>query len=168
LRHEAVQSLPEHQRIVTTLFYIDGYSQREAAEILGVPLTTVKKRLHDSRERLRERMGVKMPKQAAAKRADFWKVLGSLADCGMPLLKILDIALQAADEKLKGVIPELGESLRKGESLPEAMERHGKVFSAARKAGMRTFREDAMAKLASGIISFEEGVGKAAVEGRFR
>jgi type II secretory ATPase GspE/PulE/Tfp pilus assembly ATPase PilB-like protein len=42
------------------------------------------------------------------------------------------------------------------------------VFSAARKAGMRTLREDAMSKLASGIISFEEGLGRAAVEGRFR
>ena len=51
-----VRALPEHQRTATTLFYIDGYSQREVAEFLEVPVTTVKKRLHDSRRKLKERM----------------------------------------------------------------------------------------------------------------
>ncbi len=52
----AVFTLPEPQRAVTTLFYIDGYSQAEVAEFLEVPVTTVKKRLHDSRRKLKERM----------------------------------------------------------------------------------------------------------------
>jgi len=52
----AVRALPEHQRMVTSLFYINGYSQRDIADFLEVPVTTVKKRLHDSRKRLRERM----------------------------------------------------------------------------------------------------------------
>jgi len=53
---EALRALPEPQRQVTALFYIDGYSQNEIAEFLEVPLTTVKKRLHDSRRKLKERM----------------------------------------------------------------------------------------------------------------
>ncbi|MBN1919353.1 MAG: sigma-70 family RNA polymerase sigma factor [Verrucomicrobia bacterium] len=53
---DAIRALPEHQRVVTTLFYINGYSQAEVAEFLEVPVTTVKKRLHDSRKRLRQRM----------------------------------------------------------------------------------------------------------------
>ncbi len=53
---EAVAALPEHQRMVTTLFYINGYSQKEIAEFLEVPLTAVKKRLHDARNKLKERM----------------------------------------------------------------------------------------------------------------
>ena len=53
---EAIRSLPEHQRTATTLFYINGYSQDDLAEFLEVPLTTVKKRLHDSRRKLKERM----------------------------------------------------------------------------------------------------------------
>lgn len=53
---EAIRSLPEHQRMVTTLFYIDGYSQKEIGDFLEVPVTTVKKRLHDSRQKLKERM----------------------------------------------------------------------------------------------------------------
>ena len=52
----AIRALPEHQRMATTLFYINGYSQKEIAEFLEVPVTTVKKRLHDSRTQLKERM----------------------------------------------------------------------------------------------------------------
>jgi RNA polymerase sigma factor (sigma-70 family) len=52
----AVQNLPEHQRAVTTLFYINGYSEKDISEFLEVPITTVKKRLHDSRSKLKERM----------------------------------------------------------------------------------------------------------------
>ncbi len=53
---QAVRGLPEHERTVTTLFYINGYSQNDIAEFLEVPVTTVKKRLYNSRERLKERM----------------------------------------------------------------------------------------------------------------
>jgi RNA polymerase sigma factor (sigma-70 family) len=53
---ETVRALPEHQRTATTLFYINGYSQQEVAEFLEVPVTTVKKRLHDARTKLRTRM----------------------------------------------------------------------------------------------------------------
>ena len=53
---DAIRVLPEHQRMATTLFYINGYSQRDIAEFLEVPITTVKKRLHDLRSQLKERM----------------------------------------------------------------------------------------------------------------
>ncbi len=52
----ALRGLPDDQRMVTTLFYIDGYSQQDIADFLDVPVTTVKKRLAHSRERLRDRM----------------------------------------------------------------------------------------------------------------
>lgn len=52
----AVRALPEHERVVTELFYITGYSQQEIAERLVLPLTTVKKRLQYAREHLRETM----------------------------------------------------------------------------------------------------------------
>ncbi len=53
---QAIQALPENQRIVTTLFYINGYSQNEVSDFLDIPVTTVKKRLQYSRKRLKERM----------------------------------------------------------------------------------------------------------------
>ena len=52
----AIESLPDGQRMATTLFYINGYSQNEVADFLEVPVSTVKKRLHDSRRKLKERM----------------------------------------------------------------------------------------------------------------
>jgi uncharacterized protein len=52
----AIQTLPEHERMATTLFYISDYSQNEIAAFLEVPVTTVKKRLFSARQRLRERM----------------------------------------------------------------------------------------------------------------
>ena len=52
----AIRALPEHERIVTTLFYMGDYSQNEIATFLEVPVGTVKKRLFSARHRLRERM----------------------------------------------------------------------------------------------------------------
>lgn len=51
---EAINALPEHERVTTMLFYIGGHSLKEVGEFLGVPVTTVKKRLHTARGRLRE------------------------------------------------------------------------------------------------------------------
>ena len=59
LRHrvrEAVARLSEAQRLVTNFFYLQCYSHREIAAFLDVPVTTVKKRLHDARQQLKERM----------------------------------------------------------------------------------------------------------------
>jgi RNA polymerase sigma factor (sigma-70 family) len=52
----AIHALPVNERVVTTLFYINGYSQQEIANFLDLPTQTVKSRLHDSRQRLKERM----------------------------------------------------------------------------------------------------------------
>ena len=52
----AVAALPEHERSVVRLFYLEGYSIREAAAALEVPVTTIKKRLQYARERLRSHL----------------------------------------------------------------------------------------------------------------
>jgi len=52
----AIRSLPENERAVTTLFYINGYSMAEVGEFLEAPVTTIKRRLHSARAKLRERM----------------------------------------------------------------------------------------------------------------
>ena len=53
---QAISSLPDNERTATTLFYINGYTQREIADFLEVPVSTVNNRLHTSRGRLKERM----------------------------------------------------------------------------------------------------------------
>ena len=63
----AIRALPEHERTVTTLFYINGYNQNEVGEFLGIPAKTVKSRLHSARGRLREGM-VDMAKEHLRKR----------------------------------------------------------------------------------------------------
>ena len=49
----AVQSLPEEQKKVIELAYYQGLSQSEIAEMLHLPLGTVKTRLRTGMERLR-------------------------------------------------------------------------------------------------------------------
>lgn len=48
--------LPPNQRIVTLLFYIEGYSQSEISRYLEIPISAVKKRLYNARQTLKERM----------------------------------------------------------------------------------------------------------------
>ncbi len=50
----AVNNLPEIYREVTRLFYLNGRSYQEAAHQLHLPLSTVKKRLYDARQQLKE------------------------------------------------------------------------------------------------------------------
>jgi GNAT superfamily N-acetyltransferase len=49
----ALKALPENERLVTTLFYVDGYTQADIGEFLQVPLSTVTKRLYSARQRLK-------------------------------------------------------------------------------------------------------------------
>ncbi len=57
-RHEqvrdAVDALPEQTRQVVMLVYFQGLKYREAADILGIPVGTVKSRLHAAIEKLTE------------------------------------------------------------------------------------------------------------------
>ena len=52
----AVARLSGPQRETVTLFYMNGYSQADVAAIQGVPVGTVKRRLHDARKRLQKEM----------------------------------------------------------------------------------------------------------------
>jgi RNA polymerase sigma-70 factor (ECF subfamily) len=58
LVQQALGSLPLPQRIVVVLYYIDGLSLQEIAEILDVPAGTVKSRLHYGREALKKQLGL--------------------------------------------------------------------------------------------------------------
>lgn len=84
---QALQGLSETTRLTLTLYYLDGYSQREIAEFLGVPVTTVKGRLRDARARLRKELQemVENTFKQEALRDDFTervmaRIVGSLSD----------------------------------------------------------------------------------------
>lgn len=52
----AIRSLPDEERTVTNLFYIDGYSYNEIASFLEMPATTVDNRLRSARKRLKGKL----------------------------------------------------------------------------------------------------------------
>lgn len=52
----ALATLPEAQRTALSMAYFDGHTQREVAELLGVPLGTVKTRMRDAMKKLRHHL----------------------------------------------------------------------------------------------------------------
>lgn len=53
---QAVDSLPEPARQVVILVYFQGLKYREAADVLSIPLGTVKSRLYAAIEKLRQKL----------------------------------------------------------------------------------------------------------------
>jgi RNA polymerase sigma-70 factor (ECF subfamily) len=51
---EAIKRLPEHQRTVVTLRYLQDLSYGEIAEVMNMPLNTVKSYLYRARQQLQE------------------------------------------------------------------------------------------------------------------
>jgi RNA polymerase sigma-70 factor (ECF subfamily) len=56
----ALQRLPLRLREPLTLFYINGYRSQQVSHLLGIPPGTVRRRLHEARNHLREFMGKTM------------------------------------------------------------------------------------------------------------
>lgn len=54
LIHEAVGTLSESLREAVSLFYFEGYNLKEAAYFLDIPEGTLKRRLHEGRQQLRD------------------------------------------------------------------------------------------------------------------
>lgn len=58
---EALNALPEKQRMALVLFTIEGWPQKDIAELLECSLETVKWNVFQARKRLREMLGDMMP-----------------------------------------------------------------------------------------------------------
>jgi RNA polymerase sigma-70 factor (ECF subfamily) len=54
--HEAIGSLPEERRIVVVLRDLEGLAYDEIAEVLGLPVNTVRSRLHRARLDLKAKL----------------------------------------------------------------------------------------------------------------
>jgi RNA polymerase sigma-70 factor (ECF subfamily) len=57
---EAINSLSIDQRVVIVLYYLNGLNLQDIAEILDLPVGTVKSRLYYARENLRAKLGPNM------------------------------------------------------------------------------------------------------------
>jgi RNA polymerase sigma-70 factor (ECF subfamily) len=58
--NEAIRALPEYQRMMVTLFHSEGRTYEEIADIMAIPVGTVKSRLNRARLALRERLAPQM------------------------------------------------------------------------------------------------------------
>jgi RNA polymerase sigma-70 factor (ECF subfamily) len=52
----ALQALPDEFRVVCTLYFVQDCSYQEIADVLGVPIGTVRSRLHRGRQMLQKRL----------------------------------------------------------------------------------------------------------------
>ncbi|MCL6630545.1 MAG: sigma-70 family RNA polymerase sigma factor, partial [Armatimonadetes bacterium] len=52
----AINSLPDYQRIMILLYHTQGQSYEEIAEIVGLPIGTVKSRLNRARLALKDKL----------------------------------------------------------------------------------------------------------------
>ena len=57
LFHEQVERLPDELRETFNLLYYEGLSQEESANVLGVSVSTVKRRWQEARVRLHDELG---------------------------------------------------------------------------------------------------------------
>ncbi len=65
--HGALDLLPNHERDVARQYYFEGRSQKDIADAFGVPVTTIKKRLYASRQRLKRSLADLQPLDAAVR-----------------------------------------------------------------------------------------------------
>jgi RNA polymerase sigma-70 factor (ECF subfamily) len=54
--HRQIAALPDKYQLVITLFYLQGFSYQEIAQVLDLPLGTVKTHLYRARERLKQQL----------------------------------------------------------------------------------------------------------------
>jgi RNA polymerase sigma factor (sigma-70 family) len=66
----ALASLPQHEQLVAALFYGCGYSYKEVSAFLKIPITTVKKRLHSARQKLRVQLQAALRDEIAPRSSD--------------------------------------------------------------------------------------------------
>lgn len=53
---KALESLPEEYRTVCTLYFVEDFAYQEIADVLGIPVGTVRSRLHRGRRMLQKRL----------------------------------------------------------------------------------------------------------------
>ncbi len=124
----AVMELSEKLRLTTTLFYINGYAVSEIAEFLSVSPNTVKWRLHDSRERLKENImkDRKMIDIIVDGALKSFPLPGDFADVVVRMVTS-DGDLQKVDELVGGYAKSVPDAQRMGMFV---VEEEGKVESA--------------------------------------
>lgn len=135
---DAIARLPENERTVTTLFYIDGYSQCDIADFLELPVSTVNNRLHASREALRERMETVIGEalhadapqpDALAERITFLCAFAGQLQSGVPVVTALENMQKTVKAaRMREVVQDFLKSVLSGSSMTEVFIRYKDLF----------------------------------------
>jgi len=97
----ALATLSEAQRQVVVLFYLGHYPQAEIAAMLGVPLTAVKKRLYDARQRLRSALDRPCDSRPSLQRAPCMRLIQPDRERNAHTLSMRTGREQTLDERSK-------------------------------------------------------------------
>jgi len=104
---DAVRALPETQSEIVLLYYMDDRSQREIADLLGIPVATVNNRLHAARKNLK-RSTIAMLRETLAEKKlgnDFATKVGEIVKVRGPIVDVRllgDENVQALDSLQPG------------------------------------------------------------------
>lgn len=139
----AVALLPDSERAVVVLFYINDHSREEIAEFLGITAVAVKKRLASARRRLKERMLHMIQDDLHEQRPSrdgafagrvtaFSRQFSEMLRDGSPILKTLETCAQAqsSSPRLQQAILEMREQVRVGAPIRDVMARYPDLFEA--------------------------------------
>lgn len=139
--HRAIEQLPEAERMVTILFYINDEARDDIAKFLGISSIAVKKRLASARQRLKKGMIEMLQNDLYEQRPSrssgfqdqvlaFIKELGALLESGTPILKSLErCAQEQADyPRVQEAILDIRRTIRAGEPIGAALARYPELF----------------------------------------
>ncbi len=140
--HRAIQALPEGERIVVILFYINDYSREDIARFLDISVVAVKKRLASARKRLQKGMLSMVQDDLHAQRPSrntaftkrvlaFSQQLGDLLISGTPILAALELCATAQQDnpRFQQAIREMKQKVSIGDPIMDVMLRYPDLFS---------------------------------------
>jgi RNA polymerase sigma factor (sigma-70 family) len=179
----AIATLPEALRAVTILFHLEDFSQREVAEFLSLPITTVNNRLHAARRRLNEGrlaamaetlQGRGLPDDFATTVVELIRARGPVIDLRFPgapppVLSAIDIGTRRGEEPLlAGVVQQLADGTTRclvlspagAAGLPQSMPVRAEDGPTGHAATPRTVRRalEALKATAGGDQIIETGL----------
>ena len=157
--HEAVDSLSEVLRETVKLHYFGGYQVSEIAEMLSVPVGTVKWRLSEARKQLRKGYGI-MEKTYDENETLTERVMRQVEELKLWALKSDKTGFEQDYRNILAAVESLGESDRKQYALADVLMRgywwlggnKDAIFARMKEAAVKSRNEDVMQEIVNDEI----------------
>ena len=157
--HEAVDSLSEVLRETVKLHYFGGYQVSEIAEMLSVPVGTVKWRLSEARKQLRKGYGI-MEKTYDENETLTERVMRQVEELKLWSLKSDKTGFEQDYRNVLAAVESLGESDRKQYALADVLMRgywwlggnKDELFARMKEAAVKSRNKDVMQEIVNDEI----------------